>query len=313
MALLLDDLMDISRITLGKLMLRSEPVDLRKVVEAALETAGAKLEAKQHQVLVQLPDTPVMINGDALRLEQLITNLLTNAAKFTAEAGHIRIELKRQDGRAQVLVSDDGRGIDPEHLGLIFQKFAQVAPTHQSTGLGIGLALARGLAQLHGGDIEASSAGLGQGSQFVVHLPLLEEQALPLPDRKAQAQGSAPRSILVADDNRDIAETMAELLRLEGHQVHLAFDGIEALDAFQRIRPQVALLDIGMPGLRGDEVARAIRALPDSREVVLVAITGWGQPKDKEASLAAGFDCHLTKPVDLGELLAAIDRAAGVD
>ncbi|TLX63489.1 hybrid sensor histidine kinase/response regulator [Stutzerimonas nosocomialis] len=311
MALLLDDLMDISRITLGKLMLRREPVDLCKVVEAALETAGAKLEAKHHQVTVQLPDAPVMVNGDALRLEQLVTNLLTNAAKFTAEGGHIRVELRHEAGRAWVRVSDDGLGIDAEHLGLIFEKFAQVAPTHQSTGLGIGLALARGLAQLHGGDIEASSEGLGQGSQFTVHLPVLERQAPRPPERKAQALGSAGRSILVADDNHDIAETMAELLRLEGHQVHLAFDGIEALDVFQRIRPQVALLDIGMPGLRGDEVARAIRALPDGREVVLVAITGWGQPKDKEASLAAGFDCHLTKPVDLGELLAAIDLAPG--
>ncbi|WP_375138185.1 ATP-binding protein [Stutzerimonas azotifigens] len=309
MALLLDDLMDISRITLGKLILRSEPVDLRKVVEAALETAGAKLEAKHHQVLVQLPDTPIMVHGDALRLEQLVTNLLTNAAKFTDGGGHIGVALDREDGLARIRVSDDGRGIDPEHLTPIFEKFAQVAPTYQSTGLGIGLALARGLARLHGGDIEASSAGLGQGSQFTVHLPVREEQAPLSPDRTTPVQASAARCILVADDNRDIAETMAELLRLEGHQVHLAFDGLEALESFQRIRPQVALLDIGMPGLRGDEVARAIRALPGDQQVLLVAITGWGQPKDKEAALAAGFDRHLTKPVNINELLAAIDAA----
>ncbi len=308
MALLLDDLFDISRITLGKLVLRKESLDLGSVIEAAVETARAKIEAKQHELIVELPAQPILLEADPLRLEQILVNLLNNAAKFTEQGGRIRIGAVLIGEIATVSVSDNGLGIAREHLKLIFERFAQV-PTSRvqvNTGLGIGLALARGLANLHGGDIRVSSAGLGQGAEFRLSLPALA--VLP-PDWQRPESGKAAsnrRCVLVADDNRDIAETMAEVLRLEGHDVHLAFDGNEAFERYQQLKPEVVLLDIGMPGLRGDEVARMIRSQPSQGLVRLVAITGWGQPSDKESALAAGFDVHMTKPVDIARLIALV-------
>lgn len=306
MALLLDDLFDISRITLGKLMLRKESLVLRTVIEAAIETARAKIEAKQHELIVELPEEPILLDADPLRLEQILVNLLNNAAKFTAQGGQIRVRAALKEGTATVSVADNGLGIAREHLQLIFERFAQV-PTTQTqvnAGLGIGLALAKGLATLHGGDIRVSSEGVGLGAEFELSLPALAPPRREAQPVKADESAAHTRRVLVADDNRDIAETMAEVLRLEGHDVHLAFDGFEAFERYRQLEPEVVLLDIGMPGLRGDEVARMIRS-SDSR-VRLVAITGWGQPSDKENALAAGFDVHLTKPVDIAQLIALV-------
>ncbi|QGZ30949.1 response regulator [Stutzerimonas stutzeri] len=308
MALLLDDLFDISRITLGKLVLRKESLDLGAVIEAAVETARAKIEAKQHALTVELPAQPILLEADPLRLEQILVNLLNNAAKFTAQGGQIRISATRLGETATVSVIDNGVGIAREHLKLIFERFAQV-PTSRAqvnTGLGIGLALARGLANLHGGDIRVSSAGLGQGAEFKLSLPALAAPQPNWPRTEPVRAADNKRCVLVADDNRDIAETMAEVLRLEGHDVHLAFDGNEAFERYQQLHPEVVLLDIGMPGLRGDEVARMIRSQPSAFHVRLVAITGWGQPSDKENALAAGFDVHMTKPVDIARLIALV-------
>ena len=306
MALLLDDLFDISRITLGKLVLRKESLNLGAVIEAAVETARAKIESKQHELIVELPAQPVILEADPLRLEQILVNLLNNAAKFTEPGGRIRISATLANDTAVVSVSDNGQGIARQHLKLIFERFAQVPTTRAqvNTGLGIGLALAKGLANLHGGDIRVSSAGLGQGAEFRLSLPAL-------PALASAWQPAAPlevmrdtRRVLIADDNRDIAEIMAEVLRLEGHEVFLAYDGTEAFERYQQLKPQVVLLDIGMPGLRGDEVARRIRA--EDAQVRLVAITGWGQPSDKENAMAAGFDIHLTKPVDISRLVDVV-------
>lgn len=308
MALLLDDLFDISRITLGKLALRKESLDLGTVVQAAIETARAKIEAKQHELIVNLPEAPILVEADPLRLEQILVNLLNNAAKFTPAGGRIQVSAALVSETATVSVIDNGSGIAREHLKLIFERFAQVpmSRTQVNTGLGIGLALAKGLANLHGGDIRVSSAGLEQGAEFRLNLPAL---AMQVPDTRQTEQGRATinmRRVLVADDNRDIAEIMAEVLRLEGHEVHLAFDGNEAFERYQQLKPEVVLLDIGMPGLRGDEVARMIRSQPSDLRVRLIAITGWGQPSDKENALKAGFDVHMTKPVDIARLIAIV-------
>lgn len=308
MALLLDDLFDISRITLGKLVLRKEALDLRIVVEAAIETTRAKIQAKHHELFVTLPAEPIQVDADPLRLEQILTNLLNNAAKFTANAGQIRISAALHGETATVSVTDNGMGIARENLKLIFERFAQVPTSgaQVNSGLGIGLALAKGLANLHGGDIRVTSEGLGKGAEFKLSLPVLATTRTDDPRAASKDVGGKKRRILVADDNQDIAETMAEILRLEGHEVYLAFDGIEAFERYQQLEPEVVLLDIGMPGHRGDEVARMIRTHSPNRDVRLVAITGWGQPSDKENALAAGFDIHMTKPVDIARLIAVV-------
>ena len=306
MALLLDDLFDISRITLGKLVLRKEALDLRQVVEASIETARVKIESKRHQLIVALPAEPIMLEADPLRLEQILTNLLNNAAKFTPDGGRIRIAAVQADGVATVSVADNGQGIARENLRLIFERFAQVPGdgSHLNSGLGIGLALAKGLATLHAAELSVRSDGLGEGAEFSLSLPLLPVGPVSEGNRLGGPVALAKRRVLVADDNRDIAETMADVLRMEGHEVHLAFDGVEAFELYQRLGPQVVLLDIGMPGLRGDEVARMIRAI--DAQVRLVAITGWGQPSDKQNATAAGFDVHMTKPVDVWRLVDVV-------
>ncbi|MGK9067349.1 hybrid sensor histidine kinase/response regulator [Stutzerimonas chloritidismutans] len=308
MALLLDDLFDISRITLGKLVLRKDWLDLRSVVEAAVETARAKIEAKRHALTVMLPPAPVMLEADALRLEQILTNLLNNAAKFTPDGGSISVTVTLAAGRVRVTVADNGLGVAREHLGLIFERFAQVPVSEGqvNTGLGIGLALAQGLAKLHEADIQVTSEGLGKGAAFSLELPLPPVTSFAGLEQAVAVPTHVSRCVLVADDNRDIAETMAEVLRLEGHEVHLAHDGVQALERYRELKPDVVLLDIGMPGLRGDEVARAIRE--QDAEVRLLAITGWGQPSDKERALSAGFDEHMTKPVDIALLIEAVGR-----
>jgi signal transduction histidine kinase len=308
MAMLLDDLFDISRITLGKLTVRAEPLDLREVAQAALETARPRIEARGHAVSIQLPSDPLPIQGDAMRLEQVVTNLLTNAAKFTPEGGALRVACFIENDQACLSVEDNGVGIAPGMLGTIFEKFAQ-APAQRgvvANGLGIGLALARELARLHGGDVCATSQGPGAGSCFTLRLPLRHELPVAEAVPATTPPTTTPLKVLVADDNRDIAETLVAMLRLEGHEVVSASDGQEALSLYATFEPDVMVLDIGMPRLRGDELARTIRARPDGGRVRLIAMTGWGQPSDRQMTLAAGFDRHLTKPVDPTILLEAL-------
>jgi PAS domain S-box-containing protein len=301
MALLLDDLLDVSRITRGMLQVRKSPTLLSDVVVSAVETARPLIDARRHALVTALPDEPLLLDIDPLRMAQVIANLLTNAAKYTEPGGTIRVEAAVQGDDVSIRVIDNGIGLRRESLDEIFEMFTQLrgAEDHAAGGLGIGLALARGLVQLHGGAISAHSEGAGRGSCFTVALPSARIQPAaspaPTPPQKA-AMGS--RKVLVADDNRDAAETLAELLRLSGHEVAVAFDGEAALAEFSRFLPDVALLDIGMPKLDGNAVAGRIRRLPAGRHATLVAITGWGQDKDKTEAFAAGFDHHLTKPVD---------------
>jgi signal transduction histidine kinase len=311
MSLLLDDLLDVSRITHGTLQLRKQRTDLKSIIGAAVETARPLIDERRHQLVVEIPDD-LEVNADPLRLAQVLSNLLTNAAKYTAPNGSIRVEVTQHEGALAVNVEDNGIGIATEDLPKVFGMFAQVrsAQEHAAGGLGIGLALAKGIVELHGGHIEASSAGIGKGSRFTVRLPNQLASAAMAPALRAVrgGNGMSNKRILLADDNRDAAESLAVLLRLEGHEVELAHDGHAALRSFAARCPDVALLDIGMPNANGYEVARRIRAAPEGRGVLLIAITGWAQDADKHESLAAGFDHHLTKPIEPDALIGLLER-----
>ena len=306
MVRLIDDLLDVSRITRGKLELRRERIELTKVVQNAIESCRPTIEAFGHQFTVSLPTMPVMLDVDPIRMAQVFGNLLVNAAKYTDRGGHISLTAERAGRDVLVSVSDTGIGIPPEHLPRLFEMFSQVAPAldRAQGGLGIGLSLARGLVEMHGGALEARSGGTGRGSEFIVRLPTADPEPIrEVPRSAGEASKSAPRRrILVADDNRDGAESLAIMLRLAGHEVHTTHDGQAAVEAAAWFRPDVALLDIGMPILNGLEVARRIRAEPWGQKMLLVATTGWGQDEDKRRSKEAGFDEHLVKPVDLGAL-----------
>jgi signal transduction histidine kinase len=308
MSLLLDDLLDISRITRGTLELRKQRTDLAGVIEAAVETARPAIDAKRHRLSVELPRVAVQLEADPLRLSQVLSNLLTNAAKYTDPEGQLRLVSEVIGGDVVIRVIDNGIGISPAALPNIFQMFSQVKSVRDRSdgGLGIGLALSRGLIALHSGRLEAHSAGLGHGSEFSVHLPtsvhgMTEPASPPAPAAAANRQ----RRILVADDNVDAAESLAMLLRLDGHEVELATNGTDALQVFERTRPEVAILDIGMPGLSGYEVAQRIRG-NGHNEVLLIAVTGWGQDADKARATEAGFDHHFTKPVEPAALSALL-------
>ncbi len=309
MSLLLDDLLDISRVTRGTLALRMQPTELSTVIDSAVETARPTIDAKRHVLSVDVPAEPMKFTADPLRVAQVLSNLLTNAAKYTDPEGQIRLSAGCEGEDVVIRVKDSGIGISAAALPRVFNMFSQVHSTTDRSegGLGIGLALAQGLIELHGGTIEANSEGLGCGSEFTVRLPRRAVQTPKTAAHKPAATSSTlRRRILIADDNRDSAETLAALLRLEGHDVTSVHDGPVALSAFTEIKPDVALLDIGMPGLTGYEVARRMRQSNSGASLTLIAITGWGQDIDKERAYAAGFDHHLTKPVDphrLAELL----------
>jgi signal transduction histidine kinase/ActR/RegA family two-component response regulator len=318
MALLLDDLLDVSRISRGKLELRLAPVQLKGVVDAAVETAWPLIEAKRHRLDVSLPSHPVQLVVDPVRIAQVLSNLLSNAAKYTDPGGSIVLAAEEREGRLLLHVRDNGIGLTREHLDAIFGLFSQVDSGNERAqgGLGIGLALSRGLVQLHGGSIEARSEGPGRGSEFTVCLSLPAQPARGPASSGARAPArphGRPRRVLIADDNADALMTMAALLEIEGHEVHTAADGAQALARAEELRPEVAILDIGMPRLSGHEVAAGIRASDWGRHVLLIALTGWGQVHDQERARAAGFDHHCTKPVDLAQLLSLMDtqRDAG--
>jgi PAS domain S-box-containing protein len=320
MSLLLDDLLDVSRITRGQLELKRDYVDLKTVVNVAVETARPLLDAKRHHFTCTLPPGNIKLDADPLRVSQIIGNLLTNAAKYTDPEGNISLIARVEHGELVMAIKDDGIGLAPEVIPGLFTMFSQVnsAIDRAEGGLGIGLALVKGLAALHGGRVEARSEGLGRGSEFIVVLPprvlAPAEPVQPAPDATAAANESAVRRarVLVVDDNRDAAESLGLVLGFSGLEVFTAFGGAEALEVAARERPQAVILDIGMPGMSGHEVARRMRLEAWGRHAALIALTGWGQDQDKQAARAAGFDAHLTKPVDpvtvervVSELLAA--------
>jgi signal transduction histidine kinase len=301
---LVDDLLDVSRIARGKIVLVSERVNVADIVAAAVETVQPLLEQKkQHLELAAVEPAP-MVRGDPVRLSQVVGNLLHNAAKYTGEGGRIVLSARERDGRAEICVRDSGIGISKDAMPRIFELFTQIPSERVNTsgGLGIGLALVRALVELHGGDIRVESDGIDHGSEFTVRLPLFEADAV-VRNATQTKQQSAPvvqvrRNILIADDNQDALESLALMLRLEGHEVHCASDGEEALALAGLRKPEIVVLDVGMPKLDGCEVARRIRAESWGRGAVLVALTGWGQDVDRRRSREAGFDMHLVKPVD---------------
>jgi signal transduction histidine kinase/response regulator RpfG family c-di-GMP phosphodiesterase len=309
MARLVDDLLDVSRITRGKIQLRPEPVELSVVIGRAVDSTRPLLDERRHTVEVRVGPAPVLVLADATRVEQVLSNLLNNAAKYTEPGGRITLTAVAEGKEAVVRVRDTGIGIDRAMLPHVFDLFMQAHSTldRAQGGLGIGLTLVRRLVELHGGTIEAHSAGLGQGSEFVVRLPLLE-QAAPQ-ERAAGPAAGKPRAqrVLVVDDNRDAAESLALLLRLDGHDVRVAHDGPAALEAAAAFGPEVVLLDIGLPRMSGHEVAARLLQQPHPGRCLLVAMTGYGQDEDRRRSHEAGFHHHLVKPVDpqtLRDLLA---------
>jgi signal transduction histidine kinase len=301
---LVDDLLDVSRIARGKIVLVSEAVPVADVVAAAVETVQPLLDQKKQHIQIDPVDPRLKVRGDPVRLAQVVGNLLHNAAKYTGEGGQIVLATRAQGGRAEIMVRDSGIGIPPESMPHIFELFTQIPSERASTsgGLGIGLALVRALVELHGGDINAASRGADQGSEFTVRLPLFESEEVPQEAAKP-TQGKGPvmqvrRNILIADDNQDALESLALMLRMEGHEVTCASDGEEALALAGQRKPEIVVLDVGMPKLDGCEVARRIRAEAWGRGAILVALTGWGQDVDRRRSREAGFDMHLVKPVD---------------
>ncbi len=314
MVRLVDDLLEVSRITRGQIELRKEPVELAAVVGSAVETSRPLIEAARHRLTVGLPAESVVLEADPVRLAQVIADLLNNAARYTEEGGAIALSARRDGRHVVVSVRDSGIGIPADVLPKVFDTFTQGdrSDGRARGGLGIGLTLVKRLVLMHGGSVDATSDGPGRGSEFVVRLPLGEGRsagapAAPrAPGRKAPLAG---RRVLVVDDHRDAADSLALLLRLLGAEAHVARDGPQALEAVGTVRPAVVLLDIGMPGMDGYEVARRVRLRPEWREVVLVALTGWGQEEDRRRSREAGFDHHLVKPVDppaLEALLAGL-------
>jgi signal transduction histidine kinase/CheY-like chemotaxis protein len=306
---LVDDLLDVARITRGQVELKPEWIALEDVVLAAAETSRPLIEAARHRLDLRPPAEPLYLYADATRLTQVVSNLLNNAAKYTPRGGAIVVAAERDGDHAVVVVSDNGIGIPPESLQAVFQMFTQVPhPTeHSPGGLGIGLSLVRSLVELHGGTVSAASEGVGAGSVFTVRLPLMDEHR-PAPPPAPREASAAPAGLrlLVVDDNRDAAETLAALLGAMGHTAPVAADGRQALRMIASLRPQLVFLDIGMPGMSGYEVAQAVRADPQFDGVRLVALTGWGGAEDRARSRAAGFDVHLTKPATVAAIEGAL-------
>jgi PAS domain S-box-containing protein len=317
MTRLIDDLLDTSRIGTGKIELRRERVELADVVHGAVEASRPLIAQYQHELRIELPPGPVWLNGDLVRLSQVFCNLLNNAARYTPQGGRIEIVAVRADAGVTVAVRDNGIGIPREMLPKVFEMFTQVDRSLERSrgGLGIGLTLVRQLVELHGGKVEARSDGVGCGSEFVVRLPVVADAA-----GRSRAATAPPlpvvgqRRVLVVDDNQDAAESLSMLLRLMGHECHTAHDGLDGLERARELQPDLAFIDLGLPGMNGYDVAAAIRQEPWGRRARLVALTGWGQAEDRRRSREAGFDGHLVKPVAMDQLTSALDavRTSGV-
>ncbi len=316
---LIDDLMDVGRISRGKVVLERAPFDVVEVLREVLADNEATCTENGLSLSSELPqDKPIIVNADVVRFSQVINNLLHNATKFTDSGGRVTVKVSREGRDAVVRVSDTGIGMPASQLERIFDMFAQVeqeGPTLRAGGLGIGLSLARSIIELQGGTIKAYSAGLGEGSEFVVRLPAVDtksavsENAAQTVGQSIVADDGLGQRIVAADDNSDALHAVALMLRMKGHEVETAVDGLDALEKVRVSQPDIALLDIGMPGMDGYEVARSIRNEPWGQGMLLVAMTGWGQKRDKQQALEAGFDMHLTKPVDLQVLEQIISSA----
>jgi signal transduction histidine kinase/CheY-like chemotaxis protein len=321
MARLLEDLLDVSRITRNKLELRKSRVTLASIVETALETSRPLIDSRGHHLTVALPSEAVLLDADPVRLAQVFSNLLNNAAKYTPNGGRIRLSAEWTDGRAGtprevvVSVNDTGIGIPPEVLPRVFVMFSQAQPAldRSESGLGVGLALVKGLVEMHGGRIEARSDGDGNGSTFSVHLPVLGEKITDDGGRTSEESESvqAPKwRILIVDDLKDSADSLAMLLSLLGHEAHTAYDGEAGVAAAEKLRPDVVLLDLGMPKMNGYEACRHIRQQPWGEDMFLIAVSGWGQEGDRRRAEKARFNRHMLKPVDPPELIKVIESLA---
>jgi PAS domain S-box-containing protein len=316
MSRLVDDLLDMSRITRGRIELRKERIELAPIIQQAVEAVRALYKTMNHELTVSLPPQPMFLEADPARLAQVVGNLLNNACKFTDKGGRVWLTIDRDVDRAVIRVRDTGIGITAEQLPRLFDMFVQVDTSLERSrdGLGIGLTLVKTLVEMHGGTVEAHSDGPGRGSEFTVRLPLLIAVAAPTPQKAADRPTQARRRrVLIVDDNEDGAESLAMLLELDGHETHQAHDGIGAIEAAERLRPDVVLLDIGLPRLNGYEVCRRLRQTRWGKTLTIVALTGWGQEDDRDRSTEAGFDSHLVKPVDHGELLKLIASAPPVN
>jgi len=312
---LIDDLLDIARISGGKLELKKERADLRNVLSSAVETSLPLVESGRHALTVDLPETEVPVEADVTRIAQVVSNLLNNAAKYTPAGGRIGLLLRVEDGQAVVCVSDNGIGIPQDQLSSVFEMFSQVGQhTERSQGgLGIGLSLVRRLVNMHGGEVSAHSMGPGTGSVFTVRLPLASGgQAAGSKASNADFGGAAGEGarILVVDDNVDAAVTLSMILEACGYTTQVAHDGAQAVELAAAFRPRLAFLDIGMPGMDGYQTARAMRQVAGLEHVTLVALTGWGADSDRQKSGEAGFDHHLTKPVQLDVVQDLLARLA---
>ena len=309
MSRLVEDLLDVARVTSGKLLLRKERIALEAVVAAAIETSRPFIDDAGHRLTNRLPAETVVLDADRMRLAQVLSNVLNNAAKYTPPGGSIELTARVEAGEIVIAVADNGRGFPPELAHEIFEPFAQWAPVDKPTaGLGIGLSLVKGIITLHGGTVSAQSAGPGTGSRFEVRLPLAVERELRAPaDPAGDALAPPGMRVLVADDNRDAADTLCRMLALYGYEVRAAYDGASAVELSESFQPHVAVLDIGMPTQSGYDVARELRARR-GRDVCLIALTGWGSDEDVKRAREAGFDHHLTKPVEPGLLTRLVAR-----
>jgi hypothetical protein len=312
---LVDDLLDVSRVTRGLVEIEKEEVDLKAVLGGAVEQSSPIIESRRHVLTTRLAADHPLVLGDRTRLTQVFTNLLNNAAKYTPQGGEIRLEMETSESGATISVSDSGVGIDAGLLPHVFELFTQAerTPDRSQGGLGLGLALVKSIVELHGGQVTATSEGLGKGSRFTVSLPLLTKTALPRPDYAAQAEagGAAhPLRIQLVDDNEDAVGTLAALLQASGHQVHVCMDARGALIDADEAPPDVFILDIGLPDLDGYELSRRLHARPRNRDATYIALSGYGQANDKVLAKSAGFDHYLVKPVDLDALQSLLHTAS---
>ena len=308
-ARLVNDLLDVSKLTRGRITLERAVIDLADVIASAIEMSSPLIEERFHELIVSAPREELFVEGDALRLAQVIANLLTNAAKYTPPHGKIRVRCERENAEAVISVEDNGQGIEPELADRVFELFAegQTESGTKRTGLGLGLAIVKSLVSMHGGSITVESAGASQGSEFTVRLPVLDVKQRPakaqVESPRLTAQQAVMRRIMIVDDNEDSAQVLAEVLELIGHDTHIAHDAPSALQTVSGFAPDVILMDIGLPVMDGYELARAIRAMTDLRSPRLIALTGYGQESDRQRAFEAGFDEHLVKPIRIERLL----------